>query len=311
VLGLWTAVNEKIWVVSNVGTGRKRALDFDQSSMTDEFQAVEWSLSHCTQQCLVRDPLLAMTVSTSHRFQATKDFRLAIASVMVMSAAERSFSSVSGEYVELFCFAALQAANGDFSRARNVSLKKYLVNLCEFLSCFRQQHRLDDRVFHNVDPSSLRQTNWDRLLTEALRTKDANLERVMKGDRMPWLVPACSESLLRRKIESQRSLLKDFCYGNRQNKLPVAGLVPGVTNSRLDVKAITWWPAEGEQDADRSLIEWQFEFKGRSGSYSLTDGMRALKEMLGGDDGREAERHGLVIGFGQSADGVLVENVNG
>jgi hypothetical protein len=78
---------------------------------------------------------------------------------------------------------------------------------------------------------------------------------------MPWLVPVCSREDLKNAVETAGAPLFSGA--------PIAGLVPGVTNYPFDACAYVWAPG--------APLEWVFEFKARSGSYSLADAIRALE----------------------------------
>ena len=95
---------------------------------------------------------------------------------------------------------------------------------------------------------------------------------------MPGLVPAWSHEELKKKISKTR-----FGTGTGTeaehlfDKMRIAGLVPGSVTSELDASAYLW-QCDGEDlsKCAPSLV-WTFEFKCRSGSYSLTEATNALE----------------------------------
>ena len=92
--------------------------------------------------------------------------------------------------------------------------------------------------------------------------KDKNtIKSRFESTEMPWLVPACSPEALKNKIsETQDGSAMDTKH--LFSEMHIAGLVPGSSNSRLDATAYRWAPG--------APLEWAFEFRCRSGSYSMS-----------------------------------------
>ena len=102
------------------------------SSMTNRFEDVASALLPCIQQCLAREPLLAIALSKEHRYEDGNAFRSALAACLEKSAAEHTLCAMSGEQIEVIMYAAIQQASGKQFGASQ-SLFAFCEQLIEFL----------------------------------------------------------------------------------------------------------------------------------------------------------------------------------
>jgi hypothetical protein len=86
------------------------------------------------------------------------------------------------------------------------------------------------------------------------------IKRIVGKTKMPWLVPACSQDDLQKKIQEAGVMLFPGAT--------IAGLVPGVILSPFDAYAYLW--------TSNCPLEWAFEFKARSDGYALQKGCEDL-----------------------------------
>lgn len=98
------------------------------------------------------------------------------------------------------------------------------------------------------------------------RFHDDALEMELAEETLPWMVPACSQSMLQRKVAQAGADL----FGTAD----VAGLVPDeATNGagRMDSALLYRWKDASDK------ASWKFEFRARSASYSLVEGVHDLE----------------------------------
>jgi hypothetical protein len=88
----------------------------------------------CIQQCLAREPLLAIALSTSkcHRLKVEK-FRKGVHASFRDSLPGMTLGAMNGELFELIVFVALQQANGSGIKERN-TIGGFITSLVGYLS---------------------------------------------------------------------------------------------------------------------------------------------------------------------------------
>jgi hypothetical protein len=91
---------------------------------------------------------------------------------------------------------------------------------------------------------------------------------------MPWLVPACSQQDLKKTREAGAVVFEGA---------NIACLVPGVRKSAFDARAYLW---------EDSMLECVFEFKARSGDYTLKTACGELKRKCGDN----TNSHAMLLG---------------
>jgi len=99
---------------------------------------------------------------------------------------------------------------------------------------------------------------------------------------VPLLIPASSKKSVERVVRENPTLF---------GELPIAGLVPGITNARLDANAYKWKEV-GEGEKFDSC--WSFEFKVFSQGYALRQAQEDLNAKC---TGTRKNCHALLIAF--------------
>jgi len=106
---------------------RPETFSSKKSSLTESFDGVAYTMSHCVQQCLVREPLLAVALSTCEISSVnvpnnTKE-------IWKETSIQHSVGSVDGELHELVSFLAIQHACYGGSFPKTTTVKKFIWNL--------------------------------------------------------------------------------------------------------------------------------------------------------------------------------------
>lgn len=268
-----------------------KADDKEQATMTNEFGRVAYFLSHCIQQCLSREPFLAVILSIASHL-TREEFRDAIANVWKESATQRSAGNLlDGELFEYTAFAAVQLAcrktdtnfelrnfRGETSSVFEFLRKMYAylaVSSCcptdkgamAFLDSLPENYKHPEKKpeattmqFSIVKPIEEADSDDPKKKNIAfpLASADdkAKVVELMKS-KMPWFIPSCSDpdsSPTKKAVDSLCDLLK------------IAALVPGANNASLDATSY------------QREVKWFFEFKGRNRNYSKSDGYKDLKK---------------------------------
>jgi hypothetical protein len=99
-------VNEAIWWV--IGAGKSLTAPV-RSSCSKSFSGIEYSLSHCVQVCLAKEPILAVCLSISHKF-TVESFQSTFGKLWQETLPQKTRRAVDGELNEYVVFAALQVA---------------------------------------------------------------------------------------------------------------------------------------------------------------------------------------------------------
>lgn len=309
-----------LWVLAaNYGKGTDSR---EVAGVAEKFYLIKEALSSCVQQCLVREPLLAVALSFQHRLDED-DFMSGIHDCFQTSISERSLGSMSGEQLELIIFAALQLANGqDYYNPATVSV--FCERLVKYLS--PNDGKEDDRVKasvaadlsipdisylpakHKGKPCQYEYPDAFAYAEEFRKEKNAAIEaanakldpgtpkfpiddspipqvleaKALTEESIPWLVPACATNVNQRSLPGLRKLFK--------NK-NIAALLPGSKNSACDIDAYQWPPC----DVGAPKLLWRFEVKGRSNKYALKNGVKDLIKKCGDDSSKEGLHHAMLI----------------
>lgn len=258
--------------------------------VSNSWARVSYFLSHCVQQCLAREPFLAVVLSLICH-QTREQFQSSIATHWQESASQRSVGSADGELFEYTAFAAIQLAcrsTDDSFQLANIEnatvldcLEKLFAYLAVGTSCpFEmadfssdlQQNKVPPEVRAEDTPASSCMNFTIRMVKrtgsktiEVTRPEKKYREKVFEllQETMPWMVP-CSmppdESPKTTEIIQLSELLN------------IAALVPGENNASLDAIA---YPSNGKRP-------WFFEFKGRAtNDYTVKEGYFDLKKKCG------------------------------
>jgi hypothetical protein len=111
-------------------------------------------------------------------------------------------------------------------------------------------------LFHEIKEEKKEKTTTPKLFP-AIDEASIN---VALAKSMPWLVPACSRDDLENAVARAGAGL----FGDAK----IAGIVPGATNSPFDACAFGW--------ANAAPLQWVFEFKARTDSYTEASGFADL-----------------------------------
>ena len=285
----------------------------DNTSITLSFSQILGSLTSCVQQCLVREPLLAVALSFSHKLSPT-EFKDAIASALHTTVAQHTVGCVSGEINEHICFAALQLASlqnvhtlatadegnsKEMVAKRNtkfsaMQIKPFLASLFGYLAVQSDEDAIDKRDIKEILPAfhstSTHNGNRKKTMTELLdEVPDDHWKNKAESITVPNLIPASAKDKLATVVKKAPHLL---------GGLPIAGFVPGMTNARLDARAYEWKDHSGNDFKPC----WIFEFKSSSKDFSVN---KAMKELEAKCDSEKC--HALVIAVRpEGKSGILV-----
>ena len=115
-------------------------------------------------------------------------------------------------------------------------------------------------------------------LVPANEEEGASIQGTFDSTEVPLLVPAWSREALEETIYKYPFLFQG---------LGVAGLVPGVSGARCDIDALLWTEAPA--------IDWTFEVKARSDSYSANQGVIDLTRKA--RESNRASCHAMLVAF--------------
>jgi len=322
-----------LWMITAKKSLQGSQAEVSQTALATSYDHITNSMAYCAQQCLAREPLLAIALSFYHRLNV-EEFHKSITACYHESHAEYSLGAMSGEHLELITFAALQLANGNKLASKNKlpsfvdSLIKYLSPLDVSADRFKvKQGVLDKWGIENVNYRRAKQASGPTFCHEtassesiAIRRKKMSikkrknndgkeiryhsenppelssegLENDYNGFDMPWMVPSCS-------IREESKVLKTMF-----SDVDIAALVPGRTNASCDISAYSWPPNQNS-----ALPKWKFDVKGRSSEYSQTDGIKDLVKKCGDDDDILGLHHAMLIAVrGQLQTEQIVWKVN-
>jgi hypothetical protein len=310
-------VDLTIWWV--IGAGEPPLTTRVHGSFTKNFSDIEYSLSNCVQACLATEPVLAVCLSISHRFDVKDEFQTTFGKLWQETLPQRTRGQVDGELNEYAVFAALQLACRTYTYPTTLSVKEMLLKLCSLLrvepdgivrTLIARENAngnqnvvlespaapkkveivlVEGIVIEEIRKPRRKKNKKKRLVTEIQKPKTRQeLINDALAETMPWLVPACSRADLENTVHRAGAEL----FGGAE----IAGLVPGATNSLFDAYAYEW--------ADTAPLQWAFEFKARSANYTATDAIGELHRKcdtyrrIEDENGRTPEEfHAMLVGI--------------
>ena len=305
-----------LWVLSTeFPAGSKAPI----SATATDFGAVHAALSSCVQQCLAREPLLAIAMSTQHRL-SENEFKQGITECFQASHAEHCLDSMSVEQLELVVFAALQLANGA-NIHEPLKVPDFCKNLLKYLApnaCGEQVMVADHIVSKLQIPSiaylpmkhTVEETQYESSIAQgemASRRKEVNANiRKSNGNLKEGKTPRPEDhspiptvhSAKEMALETTIPWLVPSCLKEKyESSLPglqrhfddmnIAALVPGL----CDIDAYQWPPSG---DGSNNLL-WKFEVKGRSTNYPMSDGVKDLVKKCGDHGHTDGLHHAMLI----------------
>lgn len=321
IAALDTNVDHPVWVLSTESPESSHAT----AAAAETFDSVHAALSSCVQQCLAREPLLAIALSTQHRL-SERDFKKGITECFQTSHAEFSLGHMSGENLENVVYAALQLANGG-NILETVNIPDYCKELARYLSpnASGEQVVVNESVLSSFGIPPLfcvpakhteAEIQYDIpavAYNEAMKRRNESNTAVLKYnadlkegepqkhvDHTP--IPSVHEAehlALGTKIpwlipSSTAKVLNESSLGglrNLFNGAGIAALVPGLTNAACDIDAYEWPPCSIDSD----VLLWKFEVKGRSTQYSMTDGVKDIVKKCGDEGHSDGQHHAMLI----------------
>jgi hypothetical protein len=243
-------------------------------------------MTTCAQKCLALEPLLAVVLSTvplsgSKNKYAT--FDKFASKVLVAGQSHQTANQANGELNELIMTAAVQASSrqNGFLESR-VTVDEFVNEVYQYLRPALYDKRRMDAIRDVLQGIGKNVTSEPFEAADELKYSfGPGAEDLMKKVKMPWFVIACSHKKLSSKVKECELLLKDC---------DIAGLVPGKSGDLLDCCAYNW--------ASGTPLCWKFEFRVRSGGYSVGDAITDLKRKCGDPEKQKAKTcHTLLICF--------------
>ena len=278
--------SDELWLLSLNGEG----------AITDDFRNVKEAVTLCIQQCLSKEPLLAIALSTAHRL-TVKQFKRGIHETFKTSYTDWSLGIMNGELVELIVYAALQQANGyDLKKPNGIAA--FIRRLVQYLSPATSVGnpslpRLKERICReHLNCTVHYDEKKEENLNDCFYTKEENDSEqrfTPNGDMekffsqfgpIPWLVPAATGTHFT-GYEDISTML---------GALNVAALVPGRNNDRLDIKAYQWPPLLASPET-----LWKFEVRARRG-YDEGKAWRDLRSKCKDESDSPGRFHAMLIG---------------
>jgi len=235
------------------------------SITTQGSRDVERCLRNCTQQCLSREPLLAIALSTIDVIDATS-FQKIISKKWCQSLSQRAAEAVDGESYEPMFFAAIQLASHSkgFKLCDIVDfIKEVRRYICQANEETTGTLELPDEILETLRLSSNYETvqNTDTENLEWHKYSDrlvpqTDITKVFANYKIPWLVPASSKEKLLH--------LPSVLFGN----VRIAGLVPTEEKTEFFAQAFELRPSEA--------ADWVFDFFAHA-DYSLNVAVEELE----------------------------------
>ena len=283
-----------------------------QAGYSPDFTGIESALSHCVQSCLAMEPILAVSLSIKHSF-SPGEFCTTFFNLWNETPLQQRGGAMDGVLNELLLFAVLQMAcravdgHDRTSFPNTCSVADMVERLWDYLS-LAQPPSPPSAVVRNVKYLSGYSSGGSKVDQSPTKIqysyglkgneKENSIKKKYEKTMMPWLVPACSRAKLQETIKSTlRGKGSLFSTGS----LNIAGLVPGNTGSYLAASAYLW---KSDDVSECAPLEWMFEFKGRSKSYSLNDATDALVAKCEnfsadkkGKKGKKEKYHAMLIGL--------------
>jgi len=234
-------------------------------SIAESFPPVERCFTNCIQQCLSREPLLAVALSTIEIDE--KSFQEAISTNWRQSLSQRTVGQLDGALYELFFFAALQLAS--HSKGRKLCGVVDFINQVKCYVCKYKGKKIPnlkgemlENLRLNSDYETERNNSTDNLewhtyvVDGNIIKRQQNVTKMFGDCKIPWLVPANSKENLMK--------LSSKVFGD----VIIAGLFPTERNASFNAQVYVLRPAKAE--------DWVFEFRARA-DYSLNAAVQDLK----------------------------------
>jgi hypothetical protein len=171
--------------------------------------------------------------------------------------------------------ASLQLVSNDIFTS--VGVKQFLASLFGYLDV-----QSDEASLTAVDARAILPHFFENVQQVAPCTSLVTLldDIDWKDATVPLLIPASSKESLKAVVMQNPTLF---------GELPIAGLVPGITNARLDANAYMWKKADNGETFNSC---WNFEFKSFSNSYTKAKANSDLHNKCSG-----VKCHALLIGL--------------
>ncbi|KAL3914735.1 MAG: hypothetical protein SGILL_005980, partial [Bacillariaceae sp.] len=271
------------WSITNLPADGTANQTKTNTSLTRSHDTILGSLTTCVQQCLVREPLLAVALSFAHDLNLL-EFKNSISQGVSTAVAQHTVGCTSGEINEHICFAALQLASLQPTFTDNYTageVKEFLESLFGYLDVEPDEASLSERKIVKVLPDwNSGKGKSEPVVKTLVDLLDEIDENEWKGATVPLLIPAHSKEGLEEIVNECPALFDD---------LPIAGLVPGITNARLDANAYEWKKADEKKGFCPC---WCFEFKIFSNRYTREKAEIDLKAKCD-----QLQSHALLIAF--------------
>lgn len=284
------------------------------AAVSTVFSNVEYALSHCVQQCLAREPILAAALSKMHAFSPSQ-FQSAIQATYPETMAQRTKGALDGQLNELVVFAALQqACRGQGQEFTTSSVRDFITTLEKYLNVenfenfaispffydfkperepSHQRRRMDITLVPQKDGETARVTTTleGRLktankagkqdlitkLNDEIRQWNELTPEGSDGDKLDTeTVPWLVPACSHEKIRDARQAHGENLFGD----IDIAALIPGGVTSRTDASAVSW--KSGEK-------KWLFEFRAQI-DYSMDQAREDLIDKCG-----NARCHAMLI----------------
>jgi len=245
-------------------------------SITSEgFSGVEFCLTNCTQQCLVREPLLATVLSTITI--TAENFQETMLRSWKQSESKEAKGALGDEMYEHIFFVAIQLASHGKQNFGHPNIMEFVNLVRTYMCADTEQVASYDTDAMNALRMSKPSPRKTRVEKSVSWTYTKTVQSLLQEQNMPWLVPAYSKEKL--KDGSAVKVLKDFL---------IAGLVPGHVDSPFDAYAYVLDSVE--------IPNWVFKLCAPSDSYSLFDAQEILKKNCT-DEPLAQSCHAMLLGI--------------
>jgi hypothetical protein len=267
----------------------------NNSSISESFAGVEYTLSHCVQQCLAREPLLAVALSTIQCDTRPDQLFSGVKEIWKESSVQHSTGSVDGELNELMSFLAIQHACYGDELGSTKPVSAFIENVRAILECKTDGVRgikAASRILWGEESrivktqKSLPRSYWYPIskvddMVKFLKkkgtvivektleglTEDEKKERVFQKYKQYWDKKKIGELVENTEMPWLVPACSYVKLKEKIDKFPtlfkdlnIAGLVPGEEHKApFDARAFSWKKG--------APLEWLFEFKARRGEY--------------------------------------------
>ncbi len=276
----------------------------DCGSFTSKgFGAVDSCFSNCVQQCLKREPLLAVALSTIQLSPSEFNNAIAMNRRQTFSFSQPKFRAVNGELYEQTFFAAVQLASHSSSSStlELLDVVSFVKSLEPYIFDDDKETAIDEALRLNPSVQTRQLSKRGKLVWRNVKAKPQkrkgnkgpklqnldddvkltaqkvdDMKKQLCGYLIPWLVPASNGDDL---LKSCKELFPDGM---------VAGLVPSEMNGRFDAHAYVVSQSE-------AAVDWVFEFHALVSKYTLDEAMSDLEAKC--KDGEGKSCHAMLIAF--------------